>query len=103
VTEGKFHIYPVRTIDEGIEILTGVPAGAPDADGTYPEDSVHGRVVARLEEIAENLKGKDDKKDEEDEKEGSPDGPTLEAGLEDNPVPPGSAEGEEEGDQTQEG
>jgi lon-related putative ATP-dependent protease len=68
VSEGKFHIYPVRTVDEGIEILTGVPAGQPNDDGTYPEDSVHGRVVARLKKLAENLQ--EGKKDEQES--GSP-------------------------------
>lgn len=48
VEEGKFHIYPVKTIDEGIELLTGCPAGEPDAEGKYPQDSVHGRVYERL-------------------------------------------------------
>ena len=66
VAEGKFHIYPVCTVDEGIEILTGVPAGELDEDGTYPVDSVHGRVMDRLAEIAENLKGKDEESQEED-------------------------------------
>jgi lon-related putative ATP-dependent protease len=66
VAEGKFHIYPVHTIDEGIRILTGVSAGELAADGLYPEDSVHGRVMGRLEEIAENLK---EKKKEENQEE----------------------------------
>jgi len=61
VAEGRFHLYPVRTVDEGIEILTGLPAGELQADGTYPPDSVHGRVMARLAEIAENLKEKEEK------------------------------------------
>jgi len=83
VAEGKFHIYPVRTVDEGIEILTGVPAGELDEDGTYPEDSVHGRVMDRLAEIAENLKGKDEESKEED----SGDNPEEEAGTgEDQPA-----------------
>jgi lon-related putative ATP-dependent protease len=60
VADGRFHIYPVRTIDEGIEILTGVPAGDAGEDGVYPQDSVHGRVRARLAEIAKNLKAKED-------------------------------------------
>lgn len=64
VAEGRFHIYPVNTIDEGIEILTGVPAGELQEDGTYPPDSIHGRVMARLAEIAENLKEKEEKKNE---------------------------------------
>jgi predicted ATP-dependent protease len=50
VREGKFHIYPVSTIEEGIEILTGVPAGVPDENGRYSPDSVYGRVVKKLEE-----------------------------------------------------
>ena len=56
VRAGRFHIYPVRTIDEGIEILTGVPAGQPDAQGRYPEGSVHYRVDQRLRELASGLK-----------------------------------------------
>ncbi len=55
VAAGKFHIYPVATIDEGIEILTGVPAGVP-AEGGYPEGSVHRLVEARLKAFAEKLK-----------------------------------------------
>ena len=55
VAEGKFHIWPVTTIDEGIEILTGVPAGERDEDGQYPEDSVNGRVDRKLFELAERL------------------------------------------------
>jgi lon-related putative ATP-dependent protease len=53
VAAGKFHIYEVETIDQGIEILTGIPAGAPDAKGAYPPDSVNGRVEARLAAFAE--------------------------------------------------
>ena len=52
VKKGKFHIYAVATIDEGIELLTGVPAGKPDRQGRYPPDSVNGRVKARLLELA---------------------------------------------------
>lgn len=55
VAQGRFHIYPVRTVDEGIEILTGVPAGERGPDGTYPADSVNGRVDRRLRELAEKL------------------------------------------------
>jgi lon-related putative ATP-dependent protease len=51
--DGKFHIYPVETIDQGIEILTGMAAGEPDGEGRYPTDSFNGRVHARLEEMAE--------------------------------------------------
>jgi predicted ATP-dependent protease len=53
VEEGRFHIYPVETLDQGIAILTGVPAGEPDAEGHYPEESINGKVMARLSEMAE--------------------------------------------------
>ena len=53
---GMFHIYPVSTVDEGIEILTGIPAGERDKDGKYPENTINGRVQARLNEfLAQNL------------------------------------------------
>lgn len=46
--DGVFHIYPVSTIDEGISLLTGVPAGELDEHLEFPPDTVNGRVVARL-------------------------------------------------------
>jgi predicted ATP-dependent protease len=76
VADGKFHIYPVHTIDEGIEILTGVPAGELREDGAYPEDSIHGLVAARLKEIGANLK-ETGKTGEEDEEDGEPSGDPL--------------------------
>jgi len=56
VQAGKFHLYPVRTIDEGLEILTGVQAGQRLPDGTFEEGSVNDRVDRRLREMAEALK-----------------------------------------------
>ncbi|MDR5682416.1 MAG: ATP-binding protein [Armatimonadota bacterium] len=56
VREGQFHIWAVWTIDEGIEILTGVPAGDIRPDGSYPEGTVHQRVLARLDEFAERMR-----------------------------------------------
>ncbi len=50
---GMFHIYPVSTIDEGIEILTGLPAGERDAKGHYPENSINGKVQKRLNQFLE--------------------------------------------------
>jgi len=55
VKQGRFHIYPVSTIDEGIEILTGVKAGALKNDGTYEPDTVHFKVNKRLTEMAEKI------------------------------------------------
>ncbi len=52
VKEERFHVWAVRTVDEGIEILTGTPAGGRDAEGRFPEDSVNGRVARRLAELA---------------------------------------------------
>jgi predicted ATP-dependent protease len=53
---GKFRIYPVTTIDEGIEVLTGVPAGRRKKDGSYPEGTVNYLVDKKLREMAEKLK-----------------------------------------------
>jgi lon-related putative ATP-dependent protease len=55
VREGKFHIYPVKTIDEGIEILTGVEAGEKRADGSYPDGSVHYLVKSKLKAYMDTL------------------------------------------------
>ena len=56
VQDGKFHIYAVKTIDEGIEILTGMSAGDKKPDGRYPEDTVNYRAEKRLSELAEGVK-----------------------------------------------
>ncbi|MBE0446873.1 MAG: AAA family ATPase [Actinobacteria bacterium] len=56
VKAGKFRIYPVKTIDEGIEILTGVEAGERRADGTYPEGTINYLVNERLKQMADILK-----------------------------------------------
>ncbi|HHZ04830.1 MAG TPA: AAA family ATPase [Acetomicrobium hydrogeniformans] len=48
VEEGKFHIWAIDTVDEGLEIVTGVPAGVPDESGKYPDETVHGKAKERL-------------------------------------------------------
>ncbi len=53
VEAGNFHIYPVETVDQGIEILTGLPAGTQDAKGEYPEGTVNHAVQMRLVELAQ--------------------------------------------------
>lgn len=50
--DGKFHIYGVDSIEQGIELLTGLPAGTRDETGRFPENSVFGKTAARLEELA---------------------------------------------------
>ena len=51
--EGRFHIYPVETIDQGIELLTDHEAGTRDEQGNYPEGSFNARVERRLERLAD--------------------------------------------------
>lgn len=53
VEDGRFHVYAVETIDEGIEWLTGVPAGEADADGVFDESTINGKVHRRLQALAE--------------------------------------------------
>jgi lon-related putative ATP-dependent protease len=50
--QGKFRIHAVATIDEGIEILTGVPAGQREKDGKFPKDGINGRVETKLRSFA---------------------------------------------------
>ena len=52
VTEGRFAVYPIDTVDQGLELLTGIPAGEPDADGNYPASTLNQRVAARLDAFA---------------------------------------------------
>ena len=56
VKAGKFHIYPVKTIEEGVELLTGIPAGKRLPNGGYEENSIYGRVDKRLRDMAETVK-----------------------------------------------
>ncbi len=58
---GRFHIWPISTVDEGIEILTGAKAGARKG-GRYPENTVHGAGQKRLRELA---RGHDHERDDD--------------------------------------
>jgi lon-related putative ATP-dependent protease len=53
VREGMFHVQAVSTVDEALELLTGLPAGERAGDGTYPAGSINARVQARLRDFAE--------------------------------------------------
>ena len=57
IREGMFHIYAVKTIDEGLEVLTGVPAGEADDTGAYPEGTVNYLVAKRLGELNDSMRG----------------------------------------------
>jgi lon-related putative ATP-dependent protease len=69
VKAGKFHIWPISTVEQGIEILTGIDAGALQPDGTYPEDTIFRKVDDRFLELAEIVKKFAE--EEEEEKPGS--------------------------------
>ncbi len=69
VKKGKFHIYPVSTIAEGIEILTGMKAGELQEDGTYPEGTLFRKVDDKLKEMAEMEKEFGKSKEEEEDTE----------------------------------
>ncbi len=56
VRTGLFHVWAVRTIDEGIELLSGHQAGQRGPDGQYPEKAVHRMVEDRLRDYAERLR-----------------------------------------------
>jgi lon-related putative ATP-dependent protease len=53
VRQGRFHIYPLTTIDQGVALLMGVPAGRRDEDGHYPEGCLDARVTSRLAELTD--------------------------------------------------
>src|SRR5437764_1497155 len=50
--EGRFAILPIDTVDQGMELLTGLPAGLLGSDGSYPTDSLNYRIAARLDAFA---------------------------------------------------
>lgn len=58
VKQGKFHIYGVRTIEEGIEILTGVPAGKKDKNGNFPAGTINYLAYEKLKKYAKNSEKK---------------------------------------------
>jgi lon-related putative ATP-dependent protease len=64
VKAGKFNVYPIDDIDQGIELLTGIPAGRIEEDGKYPPDTINGKVQNRLEKLAS--KSSDNGEDEQE-------------------------------------
>ena len=55
VAGGRFHIYPVRTIEEGIEVLTGIPAGRREPSGKFEPDTLFAKVDERLHHMATTM------------------------------------------------
>ncbi len=60
---GRFHVYAVSTVQEGIELLTGVAAGEADERGVYADETVFGRVQTRLAEFAKKAEKKKDEQE----------------------------------------
>ncbi|HEU5086001.1 MAG TPA: AAA family ATPase, partial [Roseiflexaceae bacterium] len=56
VRTGQFHIWAITAIDEGLELLTGIPAGTRALDGSFPAGSVHARVDQRLRSFTTSLR-----------------------------------------------
>ena len=56
VRDGQFHVWQVGNVTDGIELLTGLPAGQADVDGNYPVDSVFGRVQHTLHTFLERTR-----------------------------------------------
>jgi hypothetical protein len=50
--EGRFAIHPIDTIDQGLELLTGIAPGEPDAGGDYPSGTLNQRIAACLDAFA---------------------------------------------------
>jgi lon-related putative ATP-dependent protease len=69
VEKGRFHVWSVRTIDQGIELLTGRPAGARDGEAAYPEGSINALVDAKLTSLAMGLKEFGEAAEKKEEKE----------------------------------
>ena len=55
VRDGRFAVYAVDTVDQALELLTGVPAGERGPDGNYPPESLYGRAARRLDEMMKAL------------------------------------------------
>ncbi len=61
VEKGKFHIYAIERMDEGIEILTGVRAGKRDKKGNYPKNTLNNLVMQRLKTMSESIRESEQK------------------------------------------
>jgi lon-related putative ATP-dependent protease len=79
VREGKFTIFPIEHVDQGLEIMTGMRVGEMTAEGTYPEGTVNRLVVERLNAITQAF---EKKKESEDDKEGEKKGKAENGGRE---------------------
>jgi predicted ATP-dependent protease len=88
---GQFHVWPVATVDEALELLTGVPAGQKDASGEWPSGSLNRRVDDKLAALAEKARsfGRGAARARDGQTAGAPSPPEQPPGPPD-PVPKGS-------------
>jgi len=83
VEAGRFHVYAVETVEEGIEVLTGIPAGRRGEDGAYPEGTIFAHIEERLEHMREAQEKKEEKNNEQKAKK--PEGEENDQPEEDGP------------------
>ncbi|MGE5189138.1 MAG: Lon protease family protein [Gemmatimonadota bacterium] len=94
VRNGSFRIFAIDRVEEGIEILTGMPAGAADADGVYPEGTFNRLVAERLADLREAVKGEEEEasavvgEEEGENEDGDGDGGAPGAGRAGSPGDP---------------
>ncbi|NLY39705.1 MAG: AAA family ATPase [Firmicutes bacterium] len=69
VRQGQFHIYSISTIDEGLELLSGLPAGVLRDDGTFTPGSFHDKVLKQLQAFNEILRGENEERENREEQE----------------------------------
>ena len=86
VAEQKFAIYAVETVDQALTLLTTQTVGVADEQGEYPLDSVHGKVIARLQAIAEAEREDEEKEDEKEQAEALESDSATDSGSADSPV-----------------
>lgn len=86
VAEQKFAIYAVETVDQALTLLTTQTVGVADEQGEYPLDSVHGKVIARLQAIAEAEREDEEKEDEKEQAEALESDNATHSGSADSPV-----------------
>ena len=60
VREGKFRIFPIERAEDGLELMTGMPAGELQPDDSYPPDTVFGKAAAQLQEFSKHRQAERD-------------------------------------------
>jgi hypothetical protein len=74
VRDGTFRVYEIDRVEEGVEVLMGIPAGEIGSDGKYPEGTLYRKVADRIVQLREAVREQSDddgkRKKEDDEAEG---------------------------------